>query len=351
MFNIHAFLLSLLLLAGFPVFASDWYECSFTDPVTPIARYSSPTYSANANGYFRLWGGWTNYTLRLKSDNQNIDAATITNVLNTIKSHTAVLGVFYIVGSRGSVGIYQGANQKFTGPGIPAHSVSGYMTVEMGCAGEAHCAAPKFTIAQGFSMSIDKRLSFNDSSNINAPSLKKSLLLPVGPKNEYEPHELTITGTLDNTVVGYSTMNGVNIPGGDKTHYFTSGSASSEIKCVRQATPLTLKFSESIINFDKVMAGSKTPLMKELTWQASGYGIANRWTMRFESDKSTPTGDSFTLGGASVYIRDENDTPIKLGNDVGINSGTSGAVRFYLDPRNAGEGTYSTDIRVTLTAD
>ncbi|WP_035371078.1 hypothetical protein, partial [Edwardsiella hoshinae] len=282
-------LIHTLLLASFAVDASNEYQCEITS--APYGRWNSPQYRASSYySSFRLWGGWANSTITLKSDDQNLDAAAINNDIATLRSTLDVLGQYNFVASRASATLYQGRNNLFRASGVPGPTSSGQMYIELGCQNLNHCALVRFTGAQDFRFSMDKRLSFADGANINSPVLQKRIVLPSAPRNEYRNHEIRFTHTIQNAVIGISTMNQVNIPGGDRTLSFDRGPIVSEIRCVRPATPLTLTLLDNAITFNPTLMGSTTPQVKTLRWQASGSGRADTWTMRFTSANATASG-------------------------------------------------------------
>ncbi|WP_024525030.1 hypothetical protein [Edwardsiella hoshinae] len=337
-----------LLLSSFSVNASNEYLCDITS--APTGRWTSPQYFAGTfRAKFYLWGGWSNSTITLKSDDQNLDAGAINNDIATLRPTLDVLGAFRFSAQEGRATLYQGRNNLFRASGVPGPSFSGRMAIDLGCNNENHCANIRFTRAQNFTYSMDKRLSFAESANINSPVFQKRIVMPSVPRNEYRSHEIRFLHTVSSAVIGISTRDAINIPGGDHTLTFAGGPIVSEIRCVRPATPLTLTLLDNAITFNPAPMGASTPQVKTLRWQASGSGRADIWTMRFTSANATASGDGVLLGGAKVTILDSANQVVPLDQAVTI-SGTQGEFRLALDARTAQAGNYTSNINLTLTA-
>ncbi|QPR27776.1 hypothetical protein I6G97_15405 [Edwardsiella hoshinae] len=353
-------LLHTLLLASFAVAASNEYLCTITNG--PTGRWQSPKYPIDAyvpGLNFQLFARDPNSTITLKSDDQNLDAVAINNNIATLRPILDMLGVFRMRRVGDPLGrnfvfirLYLGANNRFSGPGIPSPS-SEYVPsrISFDCDGNGSCARVHFSqVTWGFVMIMDARLSFADSGNIDSPVLQKRIVMPSAPKNEYRAHEMRFIHTIHNTVINIAgTDNPLVITNGDKIISFSGGPIVSEIQCVRPATPLTLTLLDNAITFNPTPMGTTTPQVKTLRWQASGSGRADTWTMRFTSANATASGDGVLLGGAKVTILDGANQVVPLDQAVTI-SGTQGEFRLALDARTAQAGNYTGNINVTLTA-
>ncbi|WP_155964375.1 hypothetical protein [Edwardsiella hoshinae] len=339
-----------LLLASFTVNASNEYRCEITS--APSGRWHSPQYSlATYGAVLALEGRTPQSTLTLKSDDQNLDAGAINNALATLRPTLDMLSVFHFtaIGSAGQATLYQGGNNRFNAPGIPAPSRSGPIIIQFGCNGNEQCAKIVLLTVPSFTITLDARLSFTDSGNINNPALHKRIVMPSAPRNEYRSHEMRFIHTLYNAVIYIVSSNNTGLTNGEKLLTFAGGPIVSEIRCVRPATPLTLTLLDNAITFNPAPLGASTPQVKTLRWQASGSGRADIWTMRFTSANATASGDGVLLGGAKVTILDSANQVVPLDQAVTI-SGTQGEFRLALDARTAQAGNYTSNINLTLTA-
>lgn len=189
----------------------------------------------------------------------------------------------------------------------------------------------------------EKNFSFNADQKYSL--MGGNITLSQAPKNQYQPHVFSFnTGP----VVSFYGLSGTYSPPGLSFGDFTSRSPSSPVvTCTRNADALVLTLDTTEINFGTVPSASTALIKKNLTWRATGSGLAGIWTLTFDSPSRA--GNDILLGGAKISVLDSS-TIIPLGSPVNI-AGTSGSYTLQLDPTTANAfDPVETNLSITLTA-
>lgn len=340
----------MLLAASLPVqSAGPWaYNCTMNPG---IARYDSPMYSIEASGDIEIWKQvpYVAETYMTATDNQGVSSALMSQNISTMENtHLSLLSKDVFFGSSFSATIYTKGGYIY-GAGAPEPIDSGTAYLQAGCkTGSGNCAELLASQADSIQFTLQAKISFLGSSNFDAPVTNATLVLPVGPKNEYQQHVITFRHYYAQLFFDTYVYPGTStIPAGPSQAYSVASSDTS-ITCTRDATPLVLTLGASSIDFGAVMVGS-TPVTRSLTWTATGSGQAGSWTLTFQPSSADTSGKYIRLGGASISVLDSGNNLVALNTPVNI-SGTSGSYTLSLDPTKGTPGAETTILNVTLTA-
>ncbi|MHA7848016.1 hypothetical protein [Serratia sp. D1N4] len=344
------FSIILLLLGITPagIASTPWtYQCSIE---SNTSTYTSAIYNAADPTHFdfRLLGNTREMTA---TDDQQLGSDALLKNIKALKSNLYDLTLVQFRNTAATATVYGAAlyedKHTFTGDGVqpPELTDPNLINYILNCNGNAQCITILTPVNGTMSFQINNQLSFN--STFSSPQFSRSLNLPEGPKNEYLPHAITFTETLLTIGYGISSPVGINLGAGS---YYPAPSQvfPFRITCTREATPLiiTLNDGNPVINFGTVFL-RQDPVVRPLTWRASGSGQADIWTLTYDSP--TKTGGTLLLGDVMITIQDESGNIIPLGSPITI-KGTSGEHSLSLDPKTEVTGLKSTNLTVTLTA-
>lgn len=140
----------------------------------------------------------------------------------------------------------------------------------------------------------DKNFPFNADQQYTL--MGGNITLSRALKNQYQPHVFSFnTGP----VISSYGLTGTYNPLGLSFGYFTSRAPSSPVvTCTRNADALVLTLDTTEVNFGTVPSTSTALMKKNLTWRATGSGLAGIWTLTFDS--TSQAGNDILLGGAKI---------------------------------------------------
>ncbi|MFZ1874088.1 MAG: hypothetical protein WAU54_15130 [Chania sp.] len=340
----------LLLLGTTPagIASTPWtYQCSIE---SNTSTYTSTIYNTldPTHFEFQLLGNTREMTA---TDDQGLDNTALLNNINALKSSLYDLTQVQFRSPTATATVYGAAlyedKHTFTGNGIqpPESTNPNLINYILNCSGNPQCIILLTPVNGTLSFQINNQLAFN--ATFSTPQFSRSLNLPAGPKNEYLPHTITFTETLLTIGYGISNAFGINLGAGS---YYPAPSQvfPFRITCTREATPLTITLNDGnpVIDFGTVFL-RQDPVVRPLTWRASGSGQADIWTLTYDSP--TKTDDTLLLGDVTITIQDESGNIIPLGSPITI-QGTRGEHSLSLDPKTDVTGVQSTNLTVTLTA-